>query len=165
MTLPSSFEFDATDLAATQRLARALAAHVPGGSLVTLDGELGAGKTCLVRALTQAWGVPPDDVNSPTFVLVNEYQGVHRIYHLDAYRLRDEDEFMELGADEWLESSAITLIEWADRIRQALPVEHLSIRIDVTGDTARRFRFEAHGERYQAVLECLSRDPLLVERA
>ena len=140
---PNRVVFDAMDPASTRRLARALASVLPAGTLITLDGPLGAGKTFFVRALVEAWEVPIDDVNSPTFVLVNEYRGLRTVFHLDAYRLRDEDEFFELGADEWFESEAITLIEWAERIERCLPPAGIAVRIEVTGESSRRFQIEA----------------------
>ena len=133
------FEYIADDEAATERLGRALAAVLPPGTVVALIGTLGAGKTRLVQAFAAAHGVPRDEATSPTFVLVNEYRGRLPIYHIDAYRLRDEDEFRELGPEEYFESAGVTFIEWADRVADCLPAERLEIRCEATGETARRF--------------------------
>src|SRR5205807_476385 len=135
----SDFVFEAADEQDTERFGIALAAALPPGTVVALCGTLAAGKTRLVQAVAAACGVPREEVVSPTFVLCQEYQGARTIYHLDAYRMRDEDEFCELGVEELFASDAITFIEWADRVPAALPDDYLQLDIEVTGPTARRF--------------------------
>ena len=93
--------------------------------VIALTGPLGAGKTRLVQAVAVASGVDRREVVSPTFVLVHEYHGSRPIYHLDAYRLRDDDEFLELGADEYFGPPNLVFIEWADRVRRCLPPERI----------------------------------------
>ncbi|NUQ62406.1 MAG: tRNA (adenosine(37)-N6)-threonylcarbamoyltransferase complex ATPase subunit type 1 TsaE [Pirellulales bacterium] len=139
--------FVAGDESQTARLGAALAEAIPDGTVVSLCGTLGAGKTRLVQAIAEADGVDRRSVVSPTFVLLQEYQGRRPIHHFDAYRLRDEDEFLGLGPEEYFESGGISLIEWADRVESCLPAERLDVRIEVTGDTARRFEIEGHGDR------------------
>jgi tRNA threonylcarbamoyladenosine biosynthesis protein TsaE len=134
--------FDAADEAATDRFGATLAAALPPGTTVALCGTLGAGKTRLVQAIAAASGIPRDEVVSPTFVLHQQYRGSRTINHLDAYRVRDEDEFRELGVEELLEGDAITIIEWADRVAGILPDDHVRIEIEVTGRTSRRFRVQ-----------------------
>lgn len=148
----SDWTFDAANEADTARLGTALDAALPDGSVVALSGTLGAGKTRLVQAIAEADGVHRRQVVSPTFVLIQEYQGRRPIYHFDAYRLRDEDEFLELGPEEYFESPGLTFIEWAERVENVLPPERLEIQIAVTGPEARQFRFLAHGERSAAVV-------------
>src|SRR6187401_2712247 len=111
----SSFIFTAHSESETEQLGQALAVTLLEGTTVALIGTLGAGKTRLVQAFAAAHGVPRDGATSPTFVLVNEYQGRLPIYHFDAYRLRDDDEFIELGPEEYFESNGVTFVEWADR--------------------------------------------------
>jgi tRNA threonylcarbamoyladenosine biosynthesis protein TsaE len=158
MTAP--FEFVANDERDTDRFGAALARVLPSGAVVALVGTLGAGKTRLVQAVAKAVGVDPSEVLSPTFVLVHEYkvqgsgfrvQGSDAIYHIDAYRIRDGDEFRELGPEEYFESDGWTFIEWADRVADCLPREYLEINITVTGSTARRFAITAHGPTLNAV--------------
>jgi tRNA threonylcarbamoyladenosine biosynthesis protein TsaE len=144
--------FQSTDEAATTRLGVALDQALPDGSVVALCGTLGAGKTRLVQAIAEADGVDRRQVVSPTFVLMQEYRGRRSIYHFDAYRLRDEDEFLGLGPEEYFESGGLTLIEWADRVAAQLPTERLEIHIDVTGPLSRQFRILAFGDRYAGVL-------------
>ena len=151
-----SFVYKATDEQATLALGRALAEVLPAGTTVALCGTLGAGKTRLVQAVAEGLGVDRQQVVSPTFVLVHEYQGRRPLYHLDAYRLRDEDEFFELGPDEYFESEGITLVEWADRVADCLPVEHVKIHIEVTGSHARRFTISTTGASYDEVPRRLS---------
>ena len=151
----SEFVFDADDEAATDRFGAALAAVLLRGTTIALCGTLGAGKTRLVQAIAAAYGVAREEVVSPTFVLCQAYRGSRTINHLDAYRLHDEDEFRELGAEELFASDAITIIEWADRVTAALPADHLQIEIEVTSPTSRRFVVRAIGQRYRPLVEAL----------
>jgi tRNA threonylcarbamoyladenosine biosynthesis protein TsaE len=122
----------------TERLGAALAEVLSPGTVVALIGTLGAGKTRLVQAVAVALGVPREVVTSPTFVLVNEYrQGRLPIFHFDTYRLKDEDEFLALGPEEYFDSAGITFVEWADRVADLLPADRVEITIDVTGDESR----------------------------
>jgi tRNA threonylcarbamoyladenosine biosynthesis protein TsaE len=129
---------DLPDLAATDRFGQQLAEHLPSSSVVALSGTLGAGKTRLVQAIAAACGVDPADVTSPTFVLCREYHGTRTIYHLDAYRLKDEDEFLELGPEEMFASGGLVFIEWAERVASYLPSDCVEITLEVTGETSRR---------------------------
>jgi tRNA threonylcarbamoyladenosine biosynthesis protein TsaE len=147
--------YEAADEEATERLGQALAACLPPGSVVALCGTLGAGKTRLVQAVAAASGVARQAVVSPTFVLCQHYAGRQPIYHLDAYRLRDAEEWRAIGVDELWQSPAWKFIEWADRVAAALPEEYLQIEMVVTGPTARRVIVRAVGPRYQAVVERL----------
>ncbi len=139
----AAFTFHSHSEADTDRLGAALAAALPPGTTVALIGTLGAGKTRLVQAVARALGVPAEAATSPTFVLVNEYRGRRPVYHFDAYRLRDEDEFIELGPEEYFESDGITFVEWADRVANCLPPERVEIECDAVGETQRRFTITA----------------------
>jgi tRNA threonylcarbamoyladenosine biosynthesis protein TsaE len=158
------FQFDAYSEADTERLGQALADVLPGGTVVALIGTLGAGKTRLVQAFAAAQGVPRDEATSPTFVLVNEYQGRLPIYHIDAYRLRDEDEFLELGPEEYFDSAGVTFIEWADRVSDCLPAERVEIRCEATGESSRRFTLSAASARLEDVVDAV-RTRLGVQRS
>ena len=146
------------DEAATDRLGRALAAALRTGDVVALDGELGAGKTRLVRAVAEAAGVADEEIGSPTFTLVREYAttgGDDRtppvLFHLDAYRLTDADEYDALGPEEFTDRGAV-LIEWAANVADALPADRLSLSLTPTGETSRRVELTAGGPRSAAVL-------------
>jgi tRNA threonylcarbamoyladenosine biosynthesis protein TsaE len=153
----TEFLFEAPDEDATREFGAALARVLPPGTTVALVGTLGAGKTRLVQAIAAACGVARDEVVSPTFVLSQHYRGTRSINHVDAYRLKDEDEFRELGGDELLSGNAITFVEWADRIADALPDSYIQIEITVAGPTARRFAVQAVGHQFQQVIVELAR--------
>jgi tRNA threonylcarbamoyladenosine biosynthesis protein TsaE len=146
---------DLPDIEATFRFGRAFGTLLFPGAVIGLVGPLGAGKTHLARAIAEGLDIPNSSVvNSPTFVLIQEYQARLPIFHFDAYRLGTMQEFVELGVHEYFESGGVCLIEWADRVPQALPREFLQISIEVTGETTRRATLEARGERYIALCEC-----------
>lgn len=145
---------DLPDPAATTAFARRLAELLFPGAVVALIGTLGAGKTYLVRALADALGVRAV-VNSPTFVLIQEYQGQLPIYHFDAYRLQNPAEFFDLGAHEYFEGQGLCLVEWADRVETFLPDDHLRITMDVTGPTSRRLTVESTGAAHDEIVRHL----------
>src|SRR6476619_2760340 len=132
------FQFTSKTEHDTNRLDDILARALSPGTVVALIGPLGAGKTRLVQAVATALGNAPGSVTSPTFVLVNEYTGGRLpVYHFDTYRLKDDDEFLNLGPDEYFDSNGITFVEWADRVATLLPLDRLEITIDVTSETER----------------------------
>lgn len=149
----SPFVFEAASEADTDRLGAALAAALPPGTTIALSGTLGAGKTRLVQAIAAACGIDRQEVVSPTFVLCQRYQGNRTIYHLDAYRLRDDDEFRELGPEEFFESDGLTIVEWADKVADCLPDERIEIEIEVTGATSRQFVVRGIGERLSKAID------------
>jgi tRNA threonylcarbamoyladenosine biosynthesis protein TsaE len=152
MTTPP-LTIDLPDLEATRAFGQRLAQRLFPGAVLALIGELGAGKTCLARAIAGGLGVADGrTVTSPTFVLIQEYQGRLPIYHFDAYRLRAEAEFADLGASEYFEGDGVCLVEWADRVPGCLPTDHLRVSLTVTGETSRRATVEATGPRHAAVL-------------
>ena len=134
--------------AATAELGRRLGALLFPGAVVALSGCLGAGKTFFVRAVADGLGVAGGVVASPTFVIIQEYQGQLPIYHFDLYRLRAPEEFFDLGAGEYLEGEGASLIEWADKFENWLPAERLDARFEIMGDQHRRLELTGHGERY-----------------
>ncbi len=152
----TTWHFVAEDENATARLGTALADCLPAGTTVALIGTLGAGKTRLVQSIGQACGVPEDSVTSPTFVLCQHYYGKRTLYHLDTYRLRDEDEFLQLGPEEYFDSDGITLIEWADRVIDCLPDERLEVHISIGPGETREFRLVALGRPLVAALQDLA---------
>jgi len=149
----STFDWHAADETVTARLAVALAGALRPGDVIALNGELGAGKTRLVRLIAAALGIVDEEVNSPTFVLIHEYDGRVPLYHVDAYRLRDSDEFLSIGGEEVLAGDRACLIEWADRIADLLPRDQLRIDITATGETSRRFTLQAMGPRAVSLLD------------
>jgi tRNA threonylcarbamoyladenosine biosynthesis protein TsaE len=147
------FTFDVPDLAGTEAFGRRLGELLFPGAVVALVGTLGAGKTHLTRAIAEGLQVRnPAAVNSPTFVLIQEYAARLPVYHFDTYRLSGAREFAELGADEYLRGDGVCVIEWADKVEVALPADHLRIEIEALTPTARRFTVRATGERHAALL-------------
>ena len=138
-------------MALGERLGKA----VPGGTVIALRGGLGAGKTTFAKGLARGLGVE-DEVTSPTYTIVSEYEGRLRLHHIDAYRLRDEDEFLALGPDEYFDSNGLVLIEWADRVEGCLPRERIEVHVEVTGPQSRRFEVRAIGPRYEQPLAQLA---------
>lgn len=134
-----------------QQLARALAP----GTVVGLDGPLGAGKTTLVRSIVAALGANPRQVASPTFVLMHQYEARTPIYHFDAYRLKSANEFWELGIQDYFESAGISIIEWASRVAECLPDDHILGRAELTGESSRQWFWNATGSRSAEILRKL----------
>ncbi len=132
-------EFRSLDLAGVERLAGSMLRHLPKPLVIGLVGTLGAGKTSLVQAIARAAGIDSADVTSPTFSLLQTHRGSLTLHHLDAYRLADEDEFLELGVDELFDGSdAWTMIAWADRVRDVMPPETLWMEIRIEQDASLR---------------------------
>lgn len=141
------------DLAATEAWGHRLGKLLFPGAVVALVGPLGAGKTHLVRAIAEGLEVKnPTAVNSPTFVLIQEYPARLPIYHFDAYRLTGPQEFAELGVEEYFRSEGVCLIEWADKVASVLPAERLWIDIEIVDTTRRCFTITATGQRYEHLL-------------
>jgi len=151
--------WDTSSADETIALGEVLGRSLSGGLMVALIGPLGAGKTQLVKGIAAGNAAGDSgNVTSPTFTLVHEYPGRLYLYHVDAYRLRTAQEFTALGFDEWLHTHAAVVIEWADRIRPALPPDGLWVELETTGQTTRRLMFSAVGEPATATLARLRRD-------
>jgi tRNA threonylcarbamoyladenosine biosynthesis protein TsaE len=157
--MPEPIVVHVSDLAGTMALGRRLAQALFPSAVIALIGQLGAGKTHLVRAIAEGLGIADSRiVNSPTFVLIQEYQARLPIYHFDAYRLRSPSEFFDLGAHEYFSGDGVCLIEWADRVEQWLPKEYLRITMEITGETSRDVKIEARGEKYAELLTIFRSD-------
>ena len=148
-------EFQTRSVEETRAWGARLAQLLQPGDVIALDGPLGAGKTHLVQGILQGLDFPREHVTSPTFTLIQEYPARIAVCHCDAYRLRDVDEFLELGVDELLGSAVICLIEWAERVAEALPRDRLSIGLQVSGETARIIKIGASGPRSEQILQQL----------
>lgn len=136
----------------TRLLGERLACVLSPGDVIALQGPLGAGKTRLVQSLAAALGCDNSFVVSPTFTLIHEYEGRLPVYHVDAYRLKSSDEFLDMGGGELLNGDGVCLIEWADRIADLIPRDHLRIDIEVTGPQTRTFHMRANGPLMQSAL-------------
>jgi tRNA threonylcarbamoyladenosine biosynthesis protein TsaE len=121
----------------TQALGRRLGARLGPGDVVACIGPLGAGKTCFLQGLARGLGVTAD-VTSPTFVLVNEYHGRLRVYHVDAYRTGSLTELVDLGLEEMLHGPGVTVVEWADKLLPLLPPRTITVTLAGLGDEPRQ---------------------------
>jgi tRNA threonylcarbamoyladenosine biosynthesis protein TsaE len=135
----------------TARLGRALAELVEPGVVIGLVGPLGAGKTRLARAISEALDVDPAAISSPTFVLIHEYDGRLPVFHFDAYRLESPQAFEDLGVADYWDGPGICLVEWADRVRGVLPDDCWMITFEHAGPTARVVRIELPNSAAQVV--------------
>ena len=126
------------------------------GDVVALVGELGAGKTQFIKGLAAGAGIRrPTYVSSPSFTLINEYEGKIPFYHIDLFRLETEKEAEGLGLEEYLQGIGIAAIEWADKIPSLLPREMLFIHIAYTGEHTRSLEIIGKGNRYEALINKL----------
>jgi tRNA threonylcarbamoyladenosine biosynthesis protein TsaE len=134
----------------TERLGERLGGLARPGDVFALWGELGAGKTVFVRGLARGMSLR-GPVSSPTFVLVNEYEGRVPLYHVDFYRLA-ATQLGSVGWEEYLELGGVVAVEWPDRAAGSLPAERLDVRLEHVADTKRRVTLEAHGKRAEELL-------------
>jgi tRNA threonylcarbamoyl adenosine modification protein YjeE len=147
-------------------IALALVDGLPAHACITLSGDLGSGKTTLVKAVATAAGIDPAEVVSPTFGLIHEHFAAAavppiRLVHADLYRLAGPEDLLEVG---WEDATAArpgmrawTLVEWPERIAAALPADRLDIAIDITSDTGRTFAFMARGAEHAPAIAALRR--------
>lgn len=145
----------------TASLGEAFGRLLESGDVVALWGELGAGKTFLAGSIARGLGVPPSvPITSPTFTLINEYEGRIPLFHLDLYRIGDPDEMETLPWRDVLYGHGVALVEWPERLGHLIPVERWDIVIEILGDEARRITIRAHGTQRCSRLE-QSRQALL----
>ena len=117
----------------TQEIGVKIGGQLNPGDVVALIGDLGVGKTCLTQGIARGAGVYQDQtVNSPSYILINEYEGKIPVYHIDLYRLEQLEDIIALGLEEYLEGDGICVIEWADRMGELLPENH--IQVTITGE-------------------------------
>ena len=119
----------------TYDLAYKIASELGERRVVCLNGELGAGKTVFVKGFCSFFGI--NEISSPTFTIVNEYNGNQSVYHFDVYRLADEDEFYAIGGDEYFEKG-ICIIEWSDLVKDVIPKDAIDVRIEKIDENSRK---------------------------
>ncbi|RJP69189.1 MAG: tRNA (adenosine(37)-N6)-threonylcarbamoyltransferase complex ATPase subunit type 1 TsaE [Candidatus Abyssobacteria bacterium SURF_17] len=130
----------------TRDLGERLGRVLGKGSVVALVGELGSGKTVLAQGLARGLDVGPDEyVSSPSFALVNEYRGRVPVFHVDTYRLYGVSEMVALGYEDLLEPEGVTIIEWADKVRELLPERHLLVELSIVDSKTRRITISLVG--------------------
>ena len=136
-----------------QALGRFLGERLRPGDVVCLRGDLGAGKTTLTQGIAAGMGVSRP-VSSPTFTLVHEHPGRVPLFHMDAYRLDSSEELWDLGFEEYLRAEGVVVIEWCERVSEALPDERLTLHLEHAGD-ARLLSILPHGDRGQELAAAL----------
>lgn len=147
-----------TSVAQTQEVGRKMGELLPAGSLVLLNGELGAGKTALTHGIARGLGVAEDvPVTSPTYTLMNSYDARVPFYHFDLYRLGDSDELIDLGFDDYFHGDGVAVVEWAERCPD-LAADALSVDITYIDEFTRSiaFRVRADHPLYSAMLKIVT---------
>ncbi|GGE55897.1 tRNA (adenosine(37)-N6)-threonylcarbamoyltransferase complex ATPase subunit type 1 TsaE [Pullulanibacillus camelliae] len=138
----------------SMKIAEQVAQRLIPGDVITLEGDLGAGKTTFTKGIAQGLGVKRT-VNSPTFTIIKEYKGRLPLYHMDVYRLEEEE---DLGFDDFFQSEGVTIIEWASRIQTQLPEERLDVYIKLgEKETDRILQFHPHGSHFEQLCKELFR--------
>ena len=142
-------EFYCANSEETEKLGFAIGQAAGEGDVNCLSGDLGAGKTALAKGIALAKGVPESEITSPTFAIMNIYQGKDTdLRHFDLYRLNRAEELDDIGFDEYVGGCGITMIEWADLFTEEMPEEYLQINISVE-NTGRKIILEPHGRQYE----------------
>jgi len=140
----------------TKSCGKKLAPLLEGGDIIGLRGELGAGKTCLVRGVAEGLGVGEKAwIRSPTFTLINEYHGRLPVYHIDLYRVSGQAEQEGLNLSEYLYGDGVCLVEWFEYLPADETEEFLEVNLTHAGANRRSLTFSAHGARYERVVEAL----------
>jgi tRNA threonylcarbamoyladenosine biosynthesis protein TsaE len=146
------------DLAATAELGHQLGRMAKNGDVILLHGGLGVGKTTLTQAIAAGLGVPPDQyVSSPSFALLHEYQGRLPLFHLDCYRLADEEDVEGAGLLEYIGRTGLTVVEWPERLGRLRPVERLDIFLEAVSESGRICRIAAHSADTDIFLNLVDR--------
>jgi len=140
----------------TRKLGQQLGAEIHHPLIIALTGELGSGKTAFVQGLATGLGVPEKYyITSPTYTLIHEFPGRRPLIHVDLYRLNYAADFEDIGLDEVLHREAVVAVEWADRLFEPLPDDHLGLTLEIVDDEIRRIRMIAGGHATVNLLKAL----------
>ncbi len=154
------YQLTVKDPVNTELLGKTLGRFMAPGQVITLNGELGAGKTTFVKGIASGLGVPKEVVVcSPSYTLVNEYEGRIPLFHFDLYRLEGAKDIHELGYDEYLEGEGVSVMEWSDIAPEILPPYYLDVRIAIVSESERAFSFRGHGGDYEKIVGRLKSSP------
>jgi tRNA threonylcarbamoyladenosine biosynthesis protein TsaE len=140
--------------AATSGLGKRMGERLKAGSIIALIGELGCGKTLFTRGICAGLDVPLRQVNSPTFIFVNEYYGKLPVFHMDLYRMGEIAEGFEIGILDYLTrtGSGVMVVEWAEKILSLLPDDHLKVEFNIISARKREIVLSARGDRFSSLL-------------
>ncbi|MDQ1336545.1 MAG: tRNA threonylcarbamoyladenosine biosynthesis protein TsaE [Thermodesulfobacteriota bacterium] len=140
-------------------LGQRLGAHLREGDVVALAGDLGSGKTWFTKGLALGLGVRPDEVvTSPSFALMNAYEGRCTLFHIDVYRLETASDFLNAGLDDFLHGNGVAVMEWADRWPEILPERHLKVRIAILSERSREITLSGSYPEGMEILTDLKRE-------
>lgn len=148
-------EFLLKSVEETIELGKKIGSLVRSGDIICIDGDLGSGKTHLTKGLANGLDIK-EYITSPTFTIVNEYEGRLKLYHFDVYRVNDPDEIENIGFDEYIFGDGVSIIEWANLIEELIPDEHVQINISKApekGENYRIINIQYFGDRYQYLKE------------
>ncbi len=137
----------------TIKIGQNLARNLRQQDIIALFGDLGSGKTTLVRGIAKGLKADAKEVNSPTFVLLREYKGRLPLYHLDLYRIKDIKQVCKIGYEDYLFNKGVSVVEWAEKMLKLLPKEYLGIKLFIKGKNKRLLKFLPHGERYKKLVK------------
>ncbi len=139
----------------TDRVGKIIGENLQAGSVICLEGDLGAGKTTLTQSIAKGMLIE-DYVTSPTFTIIKEYKGRLNLYHMDAYRLEAEDDMIDLGYDEYINSDGVCIIEWASKIKGLIPKSAININITIDYESDKRYLdISGVGEQFDIIIERL----------
>ncbi|MDD5565622.1 MAG: tRNA (adenosine(37)-N6)-threonylcarbamoyltransferase complex ATPase subunit type 1 TsaE [Candidatus Omnitrophica bacterium] len=137
----------------TRMLAKKIAALLQPGDILCLTGELGSGKTVFTKGIAWGLGIAPQEIVSPTFVLLRQYeQSKIPLFHFDLYRVARERQISDVGYEEYMFDAGVTVVEWAERLGGLIPEAFLGISLRIVSGKSRKLIFTAHGSRYRALL-------------
>lgn len=139
----------------TEQLGMAIGKALKGGEVIAMTGDLGAGKTTLTKALAKSLGID-EHVTSPTFTIVNEYEGRLKLFHFDVYRIADIEEMYDLGFEEYIYGDGVSIIEWSNLIKEILPEDTINIEILASGDDTRTISLSGKGKKFDNLVKELS---------
>jgi len=143
----------------TIKLGRKLGSLLTDGDVIALVGDLGSGKTLFTKGLALGLGISPDTViTSPSFALVNEYEGNYRFYHIDLFRLESLSELISVGLEEYLYNGSIVAIEWANRWTEILPEQRIEIEFVIIDDHRREITLSGHHPRAIKIIESMNQE-------
>lgn len=145
-------EFKINNAKETEDLGILLGKKLKGGEVIAMSGDLGAGKTTMTKSIAKGLEIN-DHITSPTFTIVNEYEGRVKLYHFDVYRIGDIEEMYDLGFEEYIYSNAVSIIEWANLIEEILPKDKINIDIISLDEEKRKVTISGEGEKFESLVK------------
>ena len=151
----NDFRFISNSLEETISFGKKIGEILRPGDVIALSGELGSGKTWFTKGIALGLDIPSEAVTSPSFTLVNEYEGKFKLFHIDAYRLKDKSDFLSAGLDEYFYKDGIAVMEWADRWPEILPENTITIMLDIINEKKRKITISGKNSRTVEIIKHL----------